>query len=580
MRFRLFGLLLLFIFFLPSAPARAADCFPFFAALTGSSREQVADLADLQCEARDRIEMPNLGIRVEVLTRDDVEVPDATIAAVREGFLAADEVVPSLGSRVSSSPIQLVLADSYETLGDLEDGQTFRMTGHCNMLIPRSGWRETATYLKFIVAHETFHCIQWGFAARQMAEGEVEGPEGDMIGFNRWWIEGSAEWFAHLAVAGGQTEHLEVYELRANFRPLTGFDYPAFPFFVWLGNKFGAQGAYNYLRGLPDELHTPEMIAATLTPDLWQEYAQAYSAYSIALPDGRRLVPGEKDDMTVLPIDTEGEYDVSVNVSRLSRTRLEIAPGKWRFEADEDTRAAFSEIADGVPDGAWRPLSKGAEVWVRCNSEGNYLLAAYGSSPGASQVHFRAVLEEEPCQSHCDMLAAPAEHCVIGTWETTETDEQLRFDIRKLDRAGVPYEPGSTSEGMATRQQLTFRPDGSWRLHTPPYTVKHNVPLPAGGPVAEMKIVNELTDYFGTWGLSRSKLEVCRTGIKDVYRQVTAVGGAVLSDRPTTDVRSYSPPDEWTIRISSCDARKLILDTSLTGVPGRIEFTRLAGESE
>lgn len=123
----------------------------------------------------------------------------------------------------------------------------------------------------FIIAHELFHCIQyktWGAMPR-----------------DRWLVEGSAEYFANLAMPYVHASDGYVSEFDDRIAGLALYDmsYPAVVFFSWLGQERRAAGVGDFLAAYRGAM------AANVTPDMWGEFAKAYYGRTIRLPGGREL---------------------------------------------------------------------------------------------------------------------------------------------------------------------------------------------------------------------------------------------------------------------------------------------------
>ena len=193
----------------------------------------------------------------------------------------------------------------------------------CPMLVFPAGISGDLEKLKFIIAHETFHC--------------VSGNRKGYIGYDvaKWFQEGMATYFANTVYPENNTEHMFLDDFAANSSQewLMSMSYEATVFFQYLGNEKGDE----YILGLHDAL--PAWGSSS-------QQAEALSAYddmdTIFHEFGKEYLNGEIEDtgggnlpftLTVLAenvyqIEDGSEINASASAFFLARYSLAFESGK------------------------------------------------------------------------------------------------------------------------------------------------------------------------------------------------------------------------------------------------------------
>ncbi|WP_375206009.1 hypothetical protein [Hyphococcus sp.] len=169
---------------------------------------------------------------------------------------------------------------------------------------------ESERELRFGLAHEWMHTMQNGFYTRWAMD-------------HSWWVEGSAEWFAHKVVDGvTERDHrIEEFFMRQKSCPLTEHSYDAQPFFFWGEQAFNTEWVLSVGLGGDAYLKLPERAAAILPPERWLDWAIAQADQTITMPDGR-LLP---DQAEVEALELTRECETAIKGPPLSVQLYEIS---------------------------------------------------------------------------------------------------------------------------------------------------------------------------------------------------------------------------------------------------------------
>lgn len=175
-----------------------------------------------------------------------------------------------------------VITEMGGDLGDLPEGLC--------LVVVFSDRLETDRERRFGLAHEWMHTMQSGFYTRGAME-------------QHWWVEGSAEWFAHKIVDGAtERDHrIEEFFMRQKSCPLTEHSYDAQPFFFWGEQAFNTNWVLSVGLGGDEYLRRPDGASEILPPERWLDWAIAQADQTITMPDGRPLpfqAEAEEQDLT------------------------------------------------------------------------------------------------------------------------------------------------------------------------------------------------------------------------------------------------------------------------------------------
>lgn len=286
---------------------------------------------------------------------------------------------------------------------------THGLERECRIIYFKTAAAITIESFLFTQAHEMFHCIQ-GATWR------------DLKAFRpaHWWTEGSAEYFAHVAVPNSSEgdRFIHGFDEISGDVSLVDMNYPAVVFFLWLGQHREPRGVRAFIDHMAPAAERPAQIAALrsrISLDDWTGFGEAYLDYRIRQPGGRELPStlnlGETTTITgpiqltqygkefvvareVLLFKKGRSYRLSIGgTSGESRSRFQVSAGHW-IDPPERVLACDSDISHVVMTTA----VEGEEV--------SYDLVVEDSER----------IDERAC-------------CLIGSWEPTPASKQAEIEL-------------------------------------------------------------------------------------------------------------------------------------------------------
>lgn len=298
-----------------------------------------------------------------------------------------------------------------------------------------------------VVAHELFHCVQQANLSparmRSGATGTAAGGD--------WWLEGSAEWFAQLAVPERARplfeRRVQRFDQNSMDRPLSRMAYEAVVFFLWLAQERGPHGILPFLGAMADrrdERAQFAAMAAALPAAAWLRFAQDYLDRKIVDGQGRPI-PSRPDPGPDWAWNETRTQVAEVRPFQLLRAKLHFACGRWAVSATPAPAHAQREGATG----GWQELP--ATIDVREDAQerqyAGWLVAAE-----ARRLQLRAV-RETACGDCAGVSTLDA--CLPGTWSMVAHDT-----VQTLNRKTAPDLRFSSGQQM----QITFARDGRYSM--------------------------------------------------------------------------------------------------------------------
>ena len=342
----------------------------------------------------------------------DWVIEPVTLARLERGARRAAEAAALLGNYRIGDVTILMLDDAYET-ADLThtSGYTGAVTSgqstdqECivtSYLLGRAGEGERVAYN---VAHEFFHCIQEAsLSPEQNATATAGGT---------WWAEGSAEYFAGLALP----DLGDIYN-RANLfnrsvegnEPLNQQNYGMAVFFYWFHGRFGPGELMTFLSGMaasPGAEAQQDAMRAAMSDTEWLQFAQDYSDRNITHPSGSALAlnpPGGE----VLVFNGNVTRTLSIGPFTIRLGTAEYDCGRWENTLTPDTGLVSAQPITG---GAWSDYPD--EVDARDRAGSSYRIAALPTG-SERRVRIRADHREAcaPCAG-----SRTVDSCLVGRWE-------------------------------------------------------------------------------------------------------------------------------------------------------------------
>ena len=308
-------------------------------------------------------------------------------------------------------------------------------------------WRGAdAETLTFTLAHELFH------VAQLLAYPEVSQCHA------WWWVEGSAEWFANLAVPGtdltASAGYLADWEAGSATTRLIDTDYPAVAFWFWAEERFGTVFPLTLGEFGNAGLARVATVASLMAPEDWADFATVYLMGGLVYPDGRPALPapGWGDIVEGEVVVVEGP-DLS-----LPRAQVMLGPGLWTITVE--TAAPGSVVLVGNESGgALERVEPGGSVsrFFGCGTGGPVLLAVAGGTNSGTRATFRVAEAEAGCEA-----------CLHGVWEMTTPRDPTNdgFDealLAMIAAQGLTMEITHDHAGP----RLSLLPDGRYRWEDP-----------------------------------------------------------------------------------------------------------------
>lgn len=255
--------------------------------------------------------------------------------------------------------------------------------------------------LRRTIAHELFHCSQDAHPILAIA-GNSREEDG-------WWIEGSAEYFAGLAIPESLPGRAFYDEFVAKIfsAPLYTLDYDGYVFFAFLGRERGTGAVVALLNSVTAASgETSEQSVLQSIPDfdrLLNEFARA--TFDGMQDESGRPLPIEPPDVDVTPL---------TRSVRVPRHVIPFAFGARRFSAPGNSQYLFETPEFDGPlnaalahtPGAWRDLPTRLGS---CQHETDAIVVYTSTSRrGPAEATFPIV--SEPSERLADCA------CPIGAW--------------------------------------------------------------------------------------------------------------------------------------------------------------------
>jgi hypothetical protein len=319
-------------------------------------------------------------------------------------------------------------------------------------IFPGFWQRATDDELAFTLAHEMFHVAQI-----------LAWPEVDHC-HAWWWVEGTAEWFANLAVPGtdfsARAGYLGQWDATSAGTRLIDMDYEAVAFWLWAGERFGPVLPLTLGDFGNAGLNRVGPVAGLLSPDDWADFATVYLLGGLAYPDGRPALP-----VPVLGEAVEAETVVVAGPDlSLPRARAVLGPGLWTITVDSASPGSVVLIGN-ESGGALDRVDPGGSVtrFFDCGAGGTVVLAVAGGTVSGTRATFRVAQDDAACTA-----------CLHGTWELA-TPRDPTADEGDAAALGMVAAQGMTLEITHDHAgpRLSLMPDGRYRWADPKVVRAH-----------------------------------------------------------------------------------------------------------
>jgi len=390
-------------------------------------------------------------IRIIHDRRASLILDEAGFAEFDRAVRAAPAALARLGG-IQLEDITILLADSFppddpraRTFGEIAAWTDYQNDGECRIVLYLLSPGASRRLAAWVTTHEIFHCVQVAnlSPAQMSSGGGGTGSGGD------WWMEGSASWFAALALPDDHEWYqadIREFDARSPTTPINRLGYDALPFFLWLGAERSPPGVMRFLAGMADsnaETAQRRAMAAALSQEEWLRFAQAYLDNEIRHPHGRALVFSPQ----------QGEiWEWSATQTRtaplepfvLHRGVVAFQCGRWA------TSVRPNQMHSARPEdgGGWSALP--SSIDTTSGSGGNYRFAAINAGASRATLSVQGTME-----AGCGDCAGEREldACLVGSWQLTSGGA-----VEWMRSQGLP----AAAHMSMSDQSITFRADGTY----------------------------------------------------------------------------------------------------------------------
>ncbi len=310
-------------------------------------------------------------------------------------------------------------------------------------------WSDDATGfddIMFTLAHELFHCIAGNsFHSAYNHASAI------------WWIEGSADYFAHLAYPGTSQsdDWIADFDSGSPTRPLWEFTYASVPFFFWLGQNGGPPGVSSFVHGMTSSEGAAAELASLkrlVSPEQWKAFGEAYLDRAIRQPGGRRMASTPRPGR-LLRIVGAMRHRVASQPFVLHRERWEFERRKIYGLVQDYIDPGLSVVFSGAP-GSW---TSPPDNVMACRQTVRFrVLATTTTSSGAANYE----VKHRPGQD------TEGACCLVGEWAPTPAalngEATALLDVAPA--AGAAYGVGYSCAPPGGGWILGFAADGTGRV--------------------------------------------------------------------------------------------------------------------
>lgn len=391
--------------------------------------------------------------------------------------------------------------------------------------------------MKKALAHELFHCVQFG----SLAPGQISGAA-------NWWLEGSAELFSVYVFPERTAQFNREGHFRASVeaqKPIFQMDYEAVFPFLHYNQRSGIGRLVPLLRTMPSSSADSAQrgaLRSMMASEEWLKFAQAFDDSQIRYPNGRVADFGA-------PIDGENWRFSATSTQTRTLKPFVISPGHADYECGlwgnrlNPNEVNMSVRKDNV--GAWTPWP--AETDCRTAGSVRYRTMAIETGDANRSVSLRA--DRRIACNNCLSGETRIDACVVGVWEQTGGGP-----LDYLRRMGVPF----TRDNMGSIR-LTMRDDGSFTSQRVGMDYQVTARTRRGPAIADT--VGNVAGTAGRWSAAGGQIRSCfdSGGEPDAITTVTIGGKA----------RSFKSPNAGVAGISGTASYQCTADTLTTTNPTR-----------
>jgi hypothetical protein len=319
---------------------------------------------------------------------------------------------------------------------------------------------------KQTVAHEMFHCFQgWNY------------PEQfDEWAMQRWWGEGSAEYFSNLVYPTTNKEWTRRNSFAENSAdvPVFAMAYENTFFFQFLEDKIGPQGLISLFHLLPTaQPLTAHMAVLSGYPgmsDYWHEFGRA--VIDDAVPDtGGGTIPFPDYWTSKVGVAKTDTYDLPTQDFVLTRYDVALGGGLGYHVQVGQTDVEVLSGARPLATPGWTPVAIDRDAGC---ARYTVLVTSAGSQTAKRTFQLDAKVDQPNEGGVCDT-------CVLGRWRMTHESYIAAFQAVTAGAEGLPVSQILTVGDM----ELEMRSDGTMVGEAMPFSVMTmgGIPSATGDPI-------------------------------------------------------------------------------------------------
>ena len=499
---------------------------------------------DYDCIERFRVEVATeSGPRTIRIIHDrdaDWLVSSSEMAEFDRGAAAAAAALAAIGAR-ELEDVTILLADDLpprDGAGRFSDIAAWTDTqndGECHIIVYLAGPGSYRRYAAWVIGHEIFHCVQ----TANLSEAQINSGSVGAGGGGDWWIEGSASWFAALALPdpGPMRQFVAGFNAASDSTALNRLAYEAVVFFLWLGadEPNRVMTFLNRMAHSREESAQRAAMVEALPQAEWLRFASAYLDSDIRHPHGADLGLEPSEGAVWQWSETRTE-EMSLEPFVLRRGVVAFECGRWR------TTVAPGDLHHARPEegGAWAPLPRSIETMS--GTGGSYRFAAFNAGMSATPLSVVGEMEAG-CGGCADIVQTDS--CLFGTWQLTSggAAEWMR-------RQGAPVQFTTNNES------ITLRADGTFL--TGAFSGAFAGRMPDGTRVSG----ENQARAGGRWSARGGMLNLCPD-----LQQARGSGAARLPDRQRMDVPMIAGGPTMTQMRYSCGDGAMSTEVSIPGAP-------------
>jgi hypothetical protein len=264
-----------------------------------------------------------------------------------------------------------------------------------------------------VVAHELFHCVQ----EATLSPAQIGSSSGGTGAGGDWWLEGSAEWFAALALPelGALPDRLARFDDVSDDTPLYEMAYEAVVFFLWLSDEKGPASIVPFLRGMAGSAGAGAQrraMQSALSEDEWLTFAEAYLDRRIKHPHGTTISVNPSEGDTWRWIETRTQRIV-LKPFVIRRGWVEFDCGKWATTVRPDQ--SYAARSEG---GSWADLP--GHIDTNAGDDARFRFAGFAARSSDLALQVKGDLEAG-CRP-CGDRRLPGRYLAAERWRAGRMD--------------------------------------------------------------------------------------------------------------------------------------------------------------